>query len=44
MLIYISEKFLDEIKNDLRGDTYSEMLYDFVVREMKFKKQVHQAV
>jgi len=39
MLIYISNKFLDEIKNDLRGDTYSEMLYDFVVRDMKFKSR-----
>ncbi len=36
MLLYIKEKFLAETKPNLRGITYSEKIFDLIIRDMEF--------
>ncbi len=36
MLLYIKEKFLAETKPSLRGLTYSEKIFDLIIRDMEF--------
>ena len=36
MLLYIKEKFLIETKLNLRGTTYSEKIFDLIIRDMEF--------
>lgn len=36
MMLYIKEKFLNEIKHDLRGNTYCEKIFDLIIRDMEF--------
>ncbi|MDY6827025.1 MAG: TetR/AcrR family transcriptional regulator [Bacillota bacterium] len=39
MLIYISEKFLADIRGKLKGETYSEKIYDFLICDLRFKSR-----